>query len=167
MWAIYATTGILAEAIPPVEPGNGELTSMADQIANLAVLQPATAKGNGVPYGAADWPRPFDPSDRAPYAWDFSNIIGEGVSIADIVRITVSATGVALGVEVDNQEGRAPIITNDGKHVQVYFLVNVASQTSQQFTNDGVKVPVSVLIRTDENPFEEYERTAILSVRQL
>ena len=92
--------------------------------------------------------------------------MAEDETIAEIVRLTVSATGAAVGVEIDDGGERLPIIDTEGKKIQMWFLVDDGFQANAAFAGAGVAVGIAALIRTDAEPYKEFERTAILTVRQ-
>jgi hypothetical protein len=122
------------------------------------------AKVSSAPYA---WASTFDPADRAPYAIDWSQMLDQGEKIDEILMLTMSASGASVGVEFDSTEGREPIIGTDGKTIQFWFLCNPAFQRNVIFTGAGVQVSLSALIRTDADPYKEFERTAVLTVKQL
>ncbi|WP_174291013.1 hypothetical protein [Sphingomonas bacterium] len=164
MIAILLALGLLN---PPAGNVTGPLLAASDQVTAVQKVPVVAAAGNAIPVGAPVWGRPFDPADRSPYAWDFSPVLAAGSLIAAIERITISAAGAAAGVQIDQQAPRLPVIAADGTHVQVWFLIDPASQTADVFTAAGIQVAVSALIRTTDTPFQEYERTLVLTVRRL
>lgn len=149
-----------------VEVGTGPIIAPPASTAAALSVPVDSPVGTDVPLGAYSWPRPLDPSDRAPYAFDFSQLLGSAERIADIVRLTMSAAGAAVGVEIDTSAGRTPIIGTEGKAVQIWFRVAEASQDDPAFTGPGVRVGVSILVETDAVPFKRFERTAVLTVRE-
>ena len=149
-----------------VDVGTGPIIAQpASTVAALSVPA-AGAVGNDIPLGAYQWARPLDPADRAPYAFSFAQLLAPGEEIADIVRLTMSAAGAALGLEIDTSPGRIPIIGEDGNAVQVWFRVDEAFQENAAFTGAGVRIPIAFLVETNSSPFKRYERTAVLTVRQ-
>lgn len=157
--------GMIAVSGSSVDPGTGTVVVPEGAM----VLIDDTAAGNsvgGLPIGAFPWARPFDPSDRAPYAFDWSRLLDDGETIAEIVSMTISALGASLGVMVDTDPDRVPVIDGDHKRVGLWFIVAPDSQADPAFSAAGTKVGLSMLIRTTASPYREYERTAILTVRQ-
>lgn len=120
-----------------------------------------------MPSSAYRWTAIFDPSDRTPFAIDWSGLLLSDEKVAAIQKITMSAAGAAVGIEIDTSTGRTPIIATDGKKTQCWFLCAPAFQSDPAFQNGGVQIGLSVLVRTDANPFREYERTGVLQVEQL
>lgn len=112
------------------------------------------------------WVPPLDPSDRAPYAFDWSDHLDEGENIATIVAITMSALGASLGVEIDNDAGRQPTLDTAGRRVGFWLKVAPSYQANIAFAGPGVDVELAMLIRTTADPFKELERTATVTVRQ-
>lgn len=149
-----------------VDVGSGPIIAPpASTVAALSVPS-SGAIGNDIPLGAYQWARPLDPADRAPYAFSFAALLATGEEIADIVRLTVSAAGAALGLEIDTSLGRVPIISDDGTTVQLWFCVADAFQENVAFSGAGVRIPIAFLVETNSSPFKRYERTAVLTVRQ-
>lgn len=149
-------SGIVAQPPSGVYTGTGPIVASLDRIVEV---------GNTASGGYA-WTAAFDPSDRAPYAIDFTPILRDAEHITEISRIVMSAEGAALGVQVDSGSGRDPIISTDGKLTQVWFKVASAFQGDPAFADAGVAVSLSVLVKTDAAPFEQFERTAVLRVKQ-
>lgn len=149
--------GLLAGA-PSSEPAEvGEIIAIAERTVSIGRL----ASG---PYS---WPAALDPADRTPYAIDWTAMLDEGEKIAAILQLTMSASGASAGVKIDDTAGRRPIIGEDGTTIQIWFLCEPAQQMKPVFSGNGVAVSVSALIRTDLDPFKEFERTAVLTVKQL
>lgn len=116
--------------------------------------------------GPPGWQAAFDPSDRAPYAMDWTAMLEIGETIVDIVSLTMSASGASVGVQIDASTGRSPVIGPDGNMIQFWFLCDPLFQHDPAFLGAGVAVSISALIRTSATPFKEFERTAVLTVRQ-
>jgi hypothetical protein len=108
----------------------------------------------------------MDPADRFPHAFKFTQFLADAEKITSIERLTMSAAGASLGVQIDQSAGRAPIISDDGKAIQLWFLVADEFQGHPAFTGNGVEITVAALVRTDADPFHQLERTAVLTVRQ-
>ena len=119
-----------------------------------------------LPLYASAWTAPFDPADRAPYAIDWSRLLAEGETIAQIDRIVMSAQGASLGISVDIDPPRSPVISTDGTKTQIWFLCDAAKQNDAAFSGEGVQIGLSVLIRTSASPYKQFERTGVLTVRQ-
>lgn len=149
-------------------PGTGEIIAPASRTVTPAQV-PATAAANAsaeVPVGALAWAAPLDPADRAPYAIDWRQLLATDERVADIVRLTMSAAGAAVGVTIDQEDGRTPIIGTDGKAIQIWLKVADAFQDNAAFQGAGVRVAIAALIETDSVPFKRFERTSVLTVRQ-
>ena len=145
----------------------GDITATADQTAKVSSVPTVAVSGVEIPLGAVIWAQPLDPSDRAKRAIDFSSALPAGSKIFSIERLTVSAVGAALGFQIVQEDPRRPIIGTDGLKVQLWFCVDPAFQSNPAFSGNGTPVAVSVLVRTDADPYEEYERTNVQTVRQL
>lgn len=158
--------GIIATAGSDIEPGVGVVVVPVGALAVLTANSDG-ASVNGLPAGAVPWSRPFDPSDRTPYAIDWTALLVTGEKIADVISITVSASGADLGFAIDTDAARIPLIDATHNRVAMWFTVASGYQSNPAFAADGVKVGISMLIRTDADPYREYERTVILTVRQL
>jgi hypothetical protein len=139
----------------------GPFTATGPIVAGADRIAVVDSSGNG-----AAWSATFDPSDRAPYAIDWTRILRDAETIVEIDKITMSAQGAALGVQVDQGSGRDPIISNDGKLTQFWFVVASSFQGDPAFSGSGVAVSLSVLIKSNAAPFEQFERTVTLTVRQ-
>ena len=146
---------------------NGAIVATAEQTVVFKSVQRVNETGNNLPFGAEAWSAPLDPNDRAPRAMDFAALLDGEARIAAIVSITVSAQGASTGVQIDQAAGRAPIISDDGRRIQMYLLVNDALQANKAFEGAGLKVGITALVRTDEEPFEQYARTGVQTVRHL
>ncbi len=139
-----------------------------DRTAVMAVVQPSAARGTAAPLGAAVWAQPYDPGDHAPYAVDFSDLLGESEGIAKIEAIKVSSIAALLGIAVDQATEYRPIIDVAARRkVQLWFLIDQAYWEAASFAASGVQLAVSVRVLTDSVPPKRYERTAVLTVRQL
>lgn len=146
----------------------GEVSVPAERTAVMAKVQSTAVTSDTIPLGAAEWEQPFDPADHAPYAADFSPLLGENERIARIVRIRSSATAAALGIKIDDAPAYAPIIDEaDGKKVQVWPVVDPDLEEADPFLAAGVRIPVATQIETNSNPPKRFERTSVLRVRQL
>ena len=149
-----------------IEAGTGEVIATTERTVTIAKTPNATSRASTLPLGSYPWTAHLDPSDRAPFAIDFTGLLDTGETIAEIVRLTVSATGASVGVEIDDSTDRIPIIDTDGKKIQMWFLVDEAFQANAAFAAAGVQVGIAALIRTNGDPYKDFERTAVLTVRQ-
>lgn len=154
--------------------GGGPITDTGDVVASnertavVLVVQAGTSVANGIPLGAVAWRQQFDPGDHAPYAVDFTALLEQDEKIAEIDAIVMNATAALLGVGVDSVAPFGPIIdATDGKKMQLWFVVDEVSWASTSFNVSGVLLPVTVRIVTDSTPPKRYERTGVLTVRQL
>jgi hypothetical protein len=144
----------------------GTLIATSDRLIVPEPVPTGTSSAASLPLAASAWPAPFDPADRTPFAIDWTSLLGDDEQIAQIDRIRMSAEGAALGVAVDAEAGRAPIISDDGKKTQFWFLCDSAFQANAAFSGAGVAIGLSVLIRTTAAPYQLFERTGVLTVRQ-
>lgn len=149
------------------ETETGTVIATADRTAVLTAVQASTAQGAGIPLGAVPWRQQIDPADHVPYAVDFTALLGADEKIASIAGLSVSAAGALLGVQIDTAVGYRPIIDTAGKKIQVWFLVDAAFWASGAFDASGILVTVTARVLTDAEPPKRFERTTVLSVRQL
>lgn len=148
--------------------GVGQINVPAERTAVMAKVQGTAVTSDTIPLGATEWEQPFDPADHAPYAADFSEMLGDNERIARILRIRSSATAAALGIKIDDDPDYAPIIDQEeGKKVQVWPVVDPDLEDSDPFLAAGVRIPVATQIETDSTPPKRFERTSVLKVRQL
>jgi hypothetical protein len=146
----------------------GEILATGDRTAVVLVVQTLASSSTGIPLGAVEWSQPYDPADHAPYAVDFSALLPDSEKIAEIEAIAMSATAALLGVEVDDASTFGPVIDVDaGKKVQLWFVVDAAAWQNAAFDINGVRLPVTVRVLTDSIPPKRFERTSVLTVRQL
>lgn len=156
-------TGSISD--PPITD-TGPIIASLERTVAFQVVPAGSIASESLPLNAAGWIAAFDPSDRAPFAIDWSELLADGETIAQIDRIRMSAEGAALGVRVDSGGGRSPIISTDGLKTQFWFICDEAFQSHPAFAGAGVQVGLSVLTRTSSDPYKLYERTAVLNVRQ-
>jgi len=156
----------LEDAEPSPIMLTGDISATADQTVVVPATADTTQSGAGLPLGALAWKADFDPADRSPRAFNFTPLLN-GAKVAAVLRITMSAGGAAVGLMVDDDTARQPIIGTDGQRVQLWFFVDEALQNDPTFADGGVQVGISVKIQTDASPPQEYERTGVLTVRQL
>ena len=156
--------GIISTAAA-VGPGTGDVDVPASQMASAKVNASGGGAGTGIPSLASIWTQPLDPSDRNKYGMDWAPVLGDE-TIATIESITMSALGASLGVQVDSDADRIPIIDTQGQKVQLWFKVDPSFKNNAAFSDPGTRVAVSVLIKTDSTPYRELERTWVLTVLQ-
>lgn len=159
----FGVEGLISD---DVEVGTGTVTAGADQTAVLAAQTASGGTTSGLPIDAPVVKKPFDPSDRAPYAIDFTVHLADDETIAELRRITMSASGAAVGVQIDTDPVRPPLIDTGGKKAEAWLIVDDAFQANAAFSGAGIQVGISFLIRTSADPYREYERTIIVVVRQ-
>lgn len=159
-----AGSGAGAVTDPPIT-AKGDIIATADRTVTPTPIPSGSGTVSGVTT-AYPWAAPFDPADRTAFAIDWTRLLEAEETIAQIDDIRMSAEGASLGIQVDAAAGRAPIISTDGKMTQVWFLCDPAFQSDAAFLGAGVKVGLSVLIRTDSDPYKQFERTAVLTVRE-
>jgi hypothetical protein len=145
----------------------GTVTAPADCTAVLLSVQSSSAGEATAPRGAVPFRRPYDPADHAPYAIDFTAFLKPGEKIAEIVELRMNATAALLSVAIDDADDFNPIIDTAGKKLQVWFAVDEAQWAAASFGAGGVQLPVTARILTDAVPPSRWERTVILTVRQL
>jgi hypothetical protein len=157
--------GIISTAGSIVTPGTGDVSAPAGQTAAARATSAESGISSGIPTTAFIWAQPLDPSDRNFYAQDWSAILGTE-KIASIRSITMTALGVSLGVQVDSDSDRIPIIDLGGQKLGLWFKVDDTFKQNPAFSGVGTKVGISVLLRTDATPYKELERTWVLTVAQ-
>jgi hypothetical protein len=144
----------------------GDIIASAQRVLAVQPVPAGSSASLALPLNASVWTAPYDPSDRVPFAIDWSALLAEGETIEQIDKITMSAQGVSLGIRVDSDPGREPIISTDGKRTQIWLRCDAAFQSNAAFAGSGVQVGIAQLIRTDADPYKQYERTAVVNVRQ-
>jgi hypothetical protein len=159
--------GLLAGPTSGSGTDTGAVIATPDRTASMAVIQSAASRPSNIPLGAVTWSQPYDPGDHAPYAINFTDLLDEGETIASIDAIKVPSSAVLLGISVDTAAGYGPIIDIAGKKIQLWFLVDQTAWESASFTGAGVQLPITVRVNTGSTPPKRYERTAVLTVRQL
>lgn len=160
----------IASGVVPEQSGGGAGFGVFDAPAVRTVtpakVQPAASIGVGLPYGAAQWQQPFDPNDHLAFGISFNDLLEVGETITGVDSIAVSSTGAGLGVAIDQALGFAPIIDADGKRrIQFWLSVSSAFQGSPAFDASGTPVAITVRITTSKS--NRFERSAIVTVRQL
>lgn len=144
----------------------GEIVASSERTLAVQPVPAGSVSTLTLPLNSENWSAPFDPSDRAPFAINWSALLAEGEKIAQIDKITMSAQGVSLGVKIDTDAGRTPIISTDRTKTQFWFRCDTAFQSNAAFSGSGVQIGIAALIRTDANPYKQFERTGVLTVRQ-
>jgi hypothetical protein len=157
--------GLIASNGTVVDARTGDVSTSAGQTAAVHANSAGGSSGSDIPTPAIGWTQPLDPADRAFYAFDWSAWLGTE-KVASIERITMSALGASLGVQVDSDPDRTPIIDTLGRKIGLWFKVYDASQADPAFAAAGAKVGIAMLVKTDASPPKYYERTAILTVQQ-
>lgn len=157
--------GIIATSGSVIEPGVGNVIVPVGQTASAKGNAASSGSGTGIPATAYVWTQPLDPSDRNEYAMDWTSILGTE-KIASIQSLTMTALGVSLGVEVDSDSDRVPVIDTNGQKIGLWFRVDDAFKQNTAFAWPGTKIGISALIRTDSTPYRELERTWVLTVAQ-
>lgn len=158
--------GIIPVGGTDINPGTGTVTAPAGRTAMAASLTAAAGTGSGVPPTAYIWSQPLDPADRTFFVMDWSAWLSTA-KIDSIQRLTMTALGAALGVEIDTDADRIPVLDTGGQKIGLWFKVDPAFQDDLAFSGSGTKVGISALIRTNEVPYQEFERTWELTVAQL
>lgn len=155
--------GIISTAGSVVTPGTGDVTVPAGQIAVGKGNTAVSGLGTGIPAVAFVWTQPLNPRDRNEYAMDWSSILGTE-KITSIQALTMTALGVSLGVEIDSDADRVPVLDTNGQKIGLWFKVDDAFKDNAAFAWPGTKIGISALIRTDSTPYRELERTWVLTV---
>lgn len=158
---------IAAGVIPlQVDVGSGTFDVAPERIAIAAKLQADTPISVGTPNGAAVWQQPFDPADERPFGMSFQEVLDGDEHIVDILSISLSSAAAALGLEVDLDDGRAPLIDSNGQaRLQLWFKVADGQQASPSYDANGVRFPVAFRVKTDKGA--RIRRSAVLTVRDL
>lgn len=162
MLALYIAAGIFGG---PLSPADGDMTAPKERVVVIPRVQSRSLVTIGAPLGAQRYAQPYDPSDHGEYAMDFSDVMQTGETIADIEFVGISAAGAALGIAIDTTAGHIPAITNDGKHIQYWPLVDPDEWSARAFDATGTDVVVKARIVTSGG--RRWERSAIHEVRQL
>lgn len=119
-----------------------------------------------IPSTAVRFGGSMDPGDWRPYEMDFSPLLdviaGEQIDLANFT-LTMSAEGVALGVQMDDVGPRAPALIDSGTGIRFYLSVDPAQQNAPVF-DAGVSVAITTRIRTTATPFNIFERTWVVPI---
>ena len=162
------TVGVAYSFIPTVteqvSAGSGIVSVPAERLVTFSKT-PGVTGLTGLPYGAPTWAQPFDPSEHAPFACDFSPLFDASEKIASIAAISLSASAAALGIAIDQASGYVPIIDSaNGTKLQIWLKTAGALAA---FAGLGVNIGVSFRIITTAAQPRTWERSGILVVRQL
>lgn len=158
--------GIIPVGGTEINPGTGTVSAPAGRTAEALTLIAAGGAGPGIPPTAFTWSQPLDPADRTFYVMDWSAWLGTA-KIASIQSLTMSAVAASLGVEVDTDSDRVPLLDTGGQKIGLWMKVDPSFHQNAAFSSPGIKVGIAALIRTDEVPYQEFERTWELTVTQL
>jgi len=150
--------GIIPVGGTEINPGTGTVSAPAGRTAQALALTVAGGAGPGIPPTAFTWSQPVDPLDRTFYVMDWSAWLGTA-KIASIQSLTMSAIAASLGVEVDTDADRVPMLDTGGQKIGLWLKVDPAFHANSAFISPGIKVGVAALIRTDEVPYQEFKRT--------
>jgi len=145
----------------------GEVAASKERTVTMSPVQPSDQKSVAIPLGASPWLQQYDPADHTPYVFDFSGLLGNSEKIVSIEAVNVNATAALLGIGVEVDPLYAPLIDTAGKKCQIWFAVIPASWDLPSFDAAGVMLPITMRVATDSTPPKRYERTAVLTVRQL
>lgn len=146
----------------------GTIIAAAEDTVLVPKLAALTSISNDLPLGALEHQRPLDPSSRRPFAVDLSAFLPADQEIGDIVRITMSAAGAAVGVIVESASPRQPIVDESGgRKLQYWLSVVNGSQGNAAFSGAGLKVGIAFLIRTNGTIPQDDEHTVVHTVRHL
>lgn len=148
-----------------ITPGEGDLTAVAERIVRIVRTQPVSIVSAGIAYGAPRYVQHIDPADHAEFAMDFTTFLDSDETITDIQYIGIAPAGATLGVSIDTTDAFKPLITDDGKHVQYWPLVDEAKWNALAFDASGSLIDVRIRVLTDKN--RRWERSAVHQVRQL
>ena len=163
MIAQLIALGVFSAAAPPT---SGVVNVPDERTALVARVQASAAIAAGIPLGAVEWEQPYDPADHARYAFSWATLLEPEEQVAEILAIRVSSAAAALGIMVDQSLGHSPLIDSvEGRKVQLWFVVAEAMQEAATFLGAGVKIPITMKILTTLG--QTYERTNVLTVRQL
>lgn len=166
---MHLPLAIAAGIIPAeLESSQGNVTVPDERNGLVARIQANAGSTPGIPLGAVEWQQPYDPADHAPYAFDFSPLLDEGDRVAEILSVRLSSSAAALGIQIDQADGYQPLIDQAaGLKAQLWFVVADGQQEAASFLGAGVKIPVTMRVRTTLAPIKKFERTMVLTVRQL
>lgn len=146
----------------------GPVIATPERTAVLEIAPSAALTVEGAPRGSAIWLQPYDPGDHAPYAIDFTAFLGADERIAEIEALKLPSVAALIGFEIDQSTDYPPIIDEDeGKKIQLWFVIEPAYWEAVQFGEAGLQIPVTARIVTDSTPPKDFERSAVLTVRQL
>lgn len=158
--------GIIPVGGTEINPGTGTVSAPAARTAAAAAVTLGAGSGPGIPPSAFMWAQPLDPADRTFYVMDWTTWLGNS-KIAALERLTMSALGASLGVEIDTDADRLPVIDAGAQKIGIWFKVDPSFQANAAFQSPGIKVGIAALVRTNDPTYQEFERTWELTVAQL
>ncbi|WP_298689074.1 hypothetical protein [uncultured Sphingomonas sp.] len=162
------TTALSVTMLPPsnsdVNATRGNVNVPPERLVTLGLVPSISNVTPLTTESAYTWKAPFGPTDRVGYAMDWSALLFEDDLIEDILAITVSPQGAALGVSIDTTTGRGPKIDTGGTMIGLHFR-DTGDTTVSSFSGAGISVGISVQISTIAG--DVLTRTAALIVRQL
>lgn len=142
----------------------GPIVAAAEATLELPAVSAGGAIDPALPNGAPVFRRELDPSDLEPYAVGFTAHVG-AAEIDSIDTITMSFAGMAVGVTVEGETPRWPIIDASGrKRVQIWLSVAEEFRSHAAFNGAGLKVGISFFVQLSDG--RRVERTVIVIVRQ-
>ncbi|WP_294390427.1 hypothetical protein [uncultured Sphingomonas sp.] len=165
MLAQLVAIGVIPSAT--ADPIPGDVGVPDDCTAVLRRISSVVSIATGLPLGSVPFERHFDPSDRLPYAFDWTEALPEGAKVETVRRISISALGAQYGVTVIN-DAEHPTLIDAETGTLVAFWPSVADlfQSNNAFSSTGSPIGISMQIATDQSPPQFIEQTAVLIVRQ-
>lgn len=104
-----------------------------------------------------------DPGDAVSFAAEFAVLTG-GVPI-NPATLAVVTDAEDLGVRVLTTAGRAPALASDNTTVVLWIGVDAELRGSAAFQGMGLEVGVTIRFSTADASPRDFERTALLTVR--
>lgn len=122
-----------------------------------------------IPRDAVEWGVPLGTYELLDYVMvcegRLLEITGESIDPSSVV-VTMSSEGAALGVEINEEDGRSPELIDDNKNIGLWLQVDPAFRDHPAFDGEGSKIPVELFFRTDSAPHREREGTWVVIVRK-
>ena len=106
----------------------------------------------------------MDPKDRVDFVADFKALLTGNEKIA-AASLTLGAESVALGLTLIQNPPHGPNIIN-GVGIEAWFQVNAGLQANAAF-DVGATLPIEATILTDAVPPRTFQRTLVITVKQL
>lgn len=103
----------------------------------------------------------LDPSDIKPIMIDFSPAIPVGAGI-DTYTMTISAEGVALGMEIMSGGGRDPSLENDDTAIKLWPAIDEDEAQNPAFDGAGVAIALEVTIIMTTIPAQTDQQTFLI-----